>query len=359
MAPRKPRNTPGATPASPKVQERQKQLNAAKVGGGDTGASGQSAPIMWGKIDLPAVASAVGIDITKPYQPSNVIDKLRIAGATPDQIKDFVLDGDKALQWLQGSGKGVQIVTKNADASTPSTPANVSRKSPPNNRNAVQDAADEYGDEDGTSYEEQVNEALAEGEQAMKGMTPEEARAFLSAAGVHGTPKSLELRNRGTQYTIRYRRPEAAQAAGAAAPDAKPGRKKKGAETEKPAVDPNWRQKQDQAVRDKYEQQGVNAPFYATWGNTIRRNAPSLIAIGGGLGAAGAVGLGIGVANRMMSSGPQQPQQQGYDPDAERRRQLLMQEDDELGRGQPQNPAGMQPPTQDKVDRIQRSRSGY
>jgi hypothetical protein len=363
----KPGGTPGSNPATPEVLSRNAQLNSAQVG------STQMPEVKWGDVDLPIIASGLGIDITKPYDAGDVFDALRARKVPANEISAMVQDGNKALEWMKANPDKTVQITTNTDPNRPATPANASRKSPSTNANATTAAAGAINPNRTQINADEVDAALAEGDARMaedgdveveaedgskRRMSHEEAREFLSNAGVHGQPKTLTFSGGGVKYSMTYRRPNEPVAGATTEAPATRTRKGKAGKDEPPKVDPNWRQKQDDAVRQKYEERGQNAPFFATLPNKIQRNMPSIKTGAAILGGAAALGAGYGAANYFLGSPSPQPQQRpGYDADAARERELLDRENAELGIGRPQNQAGTEPLGTQNFNRIQQSRN--
>lgn len=368
----KPGATPGSNPATPEVQARSAQLNSAQVG------STEMPEVKWGEVDLPVIASGLGIDITKPYDAGDVFDALRARKVPANEIAGMVQDGNKALEWMKANPDKTTQITTNTDPARPATPVNASRKSPATNANATAAAAGAINPKRTKIDADEVDAALAEGdarmaeEDAAQGedgevevetadggkvkMTPEQAAAFLGNLRGFGQVKNLTFSGGGIKYGAQYRKPAETVAGAPAEATTGRRRKSKAAQEDKPAVDPQWRQKQDAAVRERYESQGQNAPFFATLPNKIQRNMPTIKAGAAILGGAAALGGTYAAVNSLMSSPSPQPQPRGYDPDAARERELLDRENAELGLGQPQIQAGTPPLGTQNLNRIQESR---
>lgn len=290
-------------------------------GGGTPGAS--PAPIRWGNIDLTSIASRLGLP--KDAAMNAVVASLAKKGATPAEIAQFVLDGQAALDYIDGSTPTVN----NIDPNTAATDVDLDDPDPATQR-----------------------------------MTPEELRAYLEAAVAgagSGATRDLRLSGGGITVSGTYRRPptEAVDAPAGDKKKSRPGKTKEAAPPKK--GDPNYFQYQDdKADRWWRENLNMNPPVGAKTVRRAMRNAGSLVTVpaivaGAGYGLYQAGKAALPFLSQFGGSGEQGGFRKPSDD------QLLQEEDSRLmvpaDGTQPQQPTMQPMPDQTSLlMRLQQSR---
>lgn len=288
----------GGTPATPGTP------------GGTPGTPQQ--PVKWGAIDLPVIAGRLGI--APDSSAADVADALARMNVTPQQMAQFVLDGQSALDFIDGNTPTVNNLDPNAAA----TDVDLDDAEPSPKRMMTPEELEAFG------------------------------RAWVSGAG-SGATRDLEFTGGGIRIKGTYRRPPPEVAEGEVAPAGGGKRGGKGKKAPPPKKgDPGYFKYQDeQADRWWRENLGMNPPVGARTARKIARNAGSIVtapAILGGLGYAGYQGVKAAlpyIQGMLPQGGDQQGQGQFRRPGDD---QLLQQQDMEL-QGVPADAAPADQPT--------------
>ena len=280
-------------------------------------------PVKWGSIDLSAIASRLGLPRDADMQA--VVANLARKGNTPADIAAFVLDGQKALDFIDN-------YTPTNSTVDPNTPASA------------------------------VDLDDADPDTAVNRLSPDEVEAYFGAAvrgAGSGAARDVRLRGGGVSIQGTFRRPTPEGPEADAATAAPPGSKRQRKAPDPKPGDPGYFAFQDAQADRKWQERGRNPPLGTGAVRWAKRNPEAAALIGLGIGGAG---YGIGQALQGAMSGQPQEQPQGRFK-REGDDQLLRELQGEMGLPAGAQPGGnqtMQPQPNDAASllmRIRQSRS--
>lgn len=289
----------GATTTKPK------STTPSGTTGGTTGGAPAGPPpvVRWGNVELPQIASAAGLkpgahhaDVMAHF--GSFTDANGFPLLSAQQIGEFAQDGQKALDWLQQSGKGVQLST-NVNPNTPRTETQISGE--------------------GSTATTKPGKR-----QKQPPTTPEQLGAYLEATEKAARrASSVVFSGPGVKFRVTYDSagrpvavPDGSSPAPATTTDGTKTRSKKG---KGPAPGtPEFRKKVADERMQAYGEKGQNPPVTFGMEEWIRQNAPTLKRVAGLSSIPALIGGGYAIGNAIMGSGsnPQPQQQQEYRPPA-------------------------------------------